>query len=141
MNFPSIPWVVPALAHKCMKARQVRDFFPWCYTLKKNLLDSGRDAITIDAGEKADGHTAILECKQNGEFNVNARTAAGKLLLSGYDVNRFVTQLACDLQPKFTCELRALYDGVELGFLEVLAMLKKFKENHMRNVGLFQLQI
>lgn len=141
MNFPSICWENPALAHRCMKPRQVREFFLWCFAMKKHLFINELDSTTIYAGDKADGHTAILKCQQNGMYEVIARTAAGKVLLSGYNVNRYVTQLACDLQPQFTCELRALYDGVELGFLEVLAMLKKFKENHLQNTGLFQLQI
>ena len=140
-NFPSIRWVLPAPAHKCMKPRQVRGFIPWCFDIKKHLFINELDSTTIYVSDKADGDSVILNCQKNGDYEVIARTAAGKVLLSGFDVSRFVTQLACDLQTQFTCELRALYDGVELGFLEVLAMLKKFKENDLQNIGLFKLQI
>jgi hypothetical protein len=131
----------PDTRHRLIKPRQVREYPKWCKRLLEYLLETGKDQITLTVGEKADGHSVIFECCPGGAFKVYARTETGKLLLSGDDAPRFVTTLACDLRMKLKCELRALYDGREMGFLEVLSMLKTFQDNKLQNVGKFQLQI
>ena len=134
----------PDTRHLLLKPRQVREYRKWFKRLLDYLLESGKDRITLTVGEKADGHSVIFECHPGGAFKVYARTEAGKVgkpLLSGDDAHRFVTQLACDLRMKLKCELRALYDGREMGFLEVKSMLNTFRANKMENVGKFRLQI
>jgi hypothetical protein len=131
----------PDTRHRLIKPRQVRDYPKWCKRLLEYLLESGKDRITLTVGEKADGHSVLFECLPGGAFQVHARTETGKLLLYGDDASRYVTTLACDLRMKLKCELRALYDGREMGFLEVLSMLKTFHDNKAQNVGKFQLQI
>jgi hypothetical protein len=131
----------PDTRHRLIKPRQVREYPKWCKRLLEYLLETGKDQITLTVSEKADGHSVIFECCPGGAFKVYARTETGKLLLSGDDAPRFVTTLACDLRMKLKCELRALYDGREMGFLEVLSMLKTFQDNKLQNVGKFQLQI
>lgn len=129
------------------KPMQVRDFPKWTHLLLQHLLETGKDFTVIHATEKADGHSVIFQCLDGNKFAIYPRTpnSAQKEvrtpLLSGDDATRFVTQLACTLRATLTCELRALYEGKEMGFLEVLSMLKLFRTNGLQNVGKFELQL
>jgi hypothetical protein len=131
----------PDTRHRLMKPRQVREYPMWFKCLLQYLLESHKDFTMLTVGKKADGHSVIFECYPNGTYKVYARTETGSLLFSGDDAHRFVTSLACSLRMKLMCELRALYDGREMGFLEVQSMLSTFKGNKMQNVGKFQLQL
>ena len=136
-----IPDTRPSQTLYKMKPTQVRDFPKWCKAHKQYLVDTGNDYATIVCAVKADGHSVMFECHGGTTYRVYSRTDKPKLLFSGTDAGRFVTQLACDLHVRLACELRALYDGQEMGFLEVLSMLRIFRENGMLNVGRFQLQL
>lgn len=136
-----IPDTYPNTALRNMKPMQVREYDSWCKAIQGYLLQQHKDFTTVTAGVKADGHSVMFECHGADCFRIYARTDKRTLLLQGADPRRFVTQLGCDLRVKLTCELRALYGGQELGFLEVLAMLKRFRDNDMRNVGQFELQL
>lgn len=136
-----IPDVRPSQAVYKMKPRQVGEFPKWCKAHMQYLIETGKDYAAIVCAVKADGHSVMFECCGGNNYRVYSRTDRQKLLLEGSDAQRFVTKLACDLRVRLACELRALYDGQELGFLEVLAMLRVFRENEMRNVGKFQLQL
>ena len=124
-----------------IKPMQVREYRKWFQMILRFLLRTGKDFTTVLAGVKADGHSVVFECHDGEHFKIYTRTEAHSLLLEGEGARRFVTQLACDVRAHLTCELRALYDGQELGFLEVLAMLKQFKDNKMQNKGKLQLQL
>lgn len=124
-----------------MKPMQVRSYPKWSKRLLQYLLETGKDFVAVQAAHKADGHSVLFECGDNGRFAIYARTAKRTLLLSGDDAGRFVTRLACDLRTRLACELRALYDGQEMGFLEVLSMLRIFRNNGMQNKGKFELQL
>ena len=136
-----IPDKRPNQLYRLLKPRQVREFPKWCLAIKKALFEGELDGTTVVVGEKADGHSVTLQCFANGEYRVVSRTENAKVLLAGHEVQRYITQVACTLQARFTCELRALYEGRELGFLEVLAMVKRFRESHTVNVAPFQLQL
>jgi hypothetical protein len=123
------------------KPRQVREYPKWSKAILQYLLEKGNDYTTIAATVKADGHSVIFECHGSGSYTVYTRTDNKTTRFSGHDARRFVTQLACDLRVCMACELRALYDGKEMGFLEVLSMLRIFENNKMNNVGKFQLQL
>ena len=131
----------PDTRHRLMKPRQVREYPMYIKCLLQYLLESHKDFTMLTVGKKADGHSVIFECYPDGTYKVNARTKTGSLLFSGDDAHRFVTSLACSLRMKLMCELRALYDGREMGFLEVISMLNTFKGNKMQNVGKFQLEL
>jgi hypothetical protein len=136
-----IPDVRPVPQHEKLKPRQVRDFHKVCTAVLHHLLTTGKDFAAIDVSRKYDGRSVILQCYEDGKYEVSARTDTETVHWSGFEAQRFVTQLACDLQTRFTCELRGLYEGVELGYLEVMAMLKIFLEGHLQNTAPFQLQI
>jgi hypothetical protein len=123
------------------KPRQVRDYPKWSKAILQHLLESGKDHTTVAATVKADGHSVIFECQGGDSYSVYTRTDNKTSRFSGSDARRFVTQLACDLRVRLACELRALYDGKEMGFLEVLSMLRIFENNKRDNVGKFQLQL
>lgn len=136
-----IPDTRPSLALYKTKPMQVHAFPKWIKTIWQHLVDTGKDFTTIVAAVKADGLSVMFECHNGKTFRVYSRTDRRKLLLEGQDATRFVTQLACSLRARISCELRALYDGQEMGFLEVMAMLRIFRDNGMRNSGKFELQI
>ena len=136
-----VPEGTPSPMLMKIKPMQVREFRKWYGTILKHMLRSGKDFTTIVAGVKADGHSVVFECHDGGQFKIYARTDTHSPLLWGDDARRFVTQLACKARAHLMCELRALYDGQELGFLEVLAMLKQFRDNGMQNSGKLQLQL
>jgi len=136
-----IPDTRPSPALLKMKPRQVHEFPKWSQAIHKHLADTEKDFTTIAASVKADGFSVIFECHPDNTFRIYSRTDTQKPLLDGDDATRFVTSLACELRVRLACELRALYDGQELGFLEVLSMLRVFRTNGMRNVGKFQLQL
>ncbi len=124
---------------RLLKPRQVREYPDWAKAIVQHLLGTEKDFTHVTAGVKADGHSVMFECHDGNKFCIYSRTDKEKLLLDGEDARRWVTQLACDMRAHLMCELRALFDGKELGFLEVLAMLKRFRDSNMQNVGKFQL--
>lgn len=91
--------------------------------------------------EKADGHSCVLECLPDRTWRLSHRTETNSVLLDQFDMRQYLTQLAFDLRVKFMVELCALFNGEEMGYLEVMSMLATFKQNKCRNVGPFQLLI
>lgn len=123
------------------KPCQVSDFSQFCDRLLRQLLSSGGSWLKVYLSEKADGHSCILKCHSNGLCDLSHRTRTGERLLVGLNMKPFLTNLAFKMQATFMVELCALYQGKEMGFLEVRAMLKLFKENRFQNVDPYQLLI
>ena len=145
-----IPEEAPTPILERIKPMQVGQYQYWWKTILYYLVKTDKDFTVVHAPEKADGNSVLFVCQGGDKFAIYPRTEANaspnekgerKALLEGEGAARFITQLACTMRAQIACELRALYDGKEMGFLEVLAMLKVFKENGMQNTGKFELQL
>ena len=136
--------VRPAEGSALSKPMQVGQFHVWWQLILKRLLDTESSHLSFTVGQKADGFGVLFECLYDGDrgrFRVVSRTAQGGVLLEGDNAERYVTRAACDLQVRFRGELCGFYEGRELGYLEVKAMVRRFEEQGGANVGPYELRV
>jgi len=102
--------------------------------------------VDLYAEVKYDGFSVTVEITPDEEVliynrTVKAREAHREPLLILPDARKYFTQFGIDVRPRLVGELRAVFEGVEAGYVEVLAMRNVFVENKLQNEGPFELKL